>query len=606
MNNKVNSAFIFMLLNLFIGQATANEIDDFIQLAQVKTYDCPDDKDIAALEPYLTNPQLTPQQSFELKTIKSQGLICIGHFNQAQVLLDELVQDHHMLKESRSYASAIYQLGFILDIQEDPKRCEFYAQAQSLALDKFNDIHLSAQLGQITVCEQASQDEGIKLGQLYALLETFLLKDDQESVAHIHNNIGLLYGSIGQNALAAEQYDKAYKIGLNVYEEKNQLAPLLSLISAYTGSGDFDNAKIAIEDLSRANAKVNTPLTNSWLHFSQTRYYYQQGDFEAMRSSMWKWQVYLPQVSNKQMDALYDWYNTVLCMVDHNRDCVEAFLTKRAEEDAVRPSRLASNKDYLRFMVEANLFLGDVASSQSAFEHYATSLTEKLWAQQSSARVLGVAKLHGEIISLEANLAKAQKQYFQTLVLIILTISMLSALAYFTLGRKYLHKLGTDSLTGLRNEQAVLAAIKRVKKPLAGKVNAFAVFDMTNFTDVNQQFGYWAGDSLLKRVALCLSQVTREKDIVGRLGAGQFIVCLKNIDDQTAKDLFERIQNVLSDLAFDSDSGEKINVNSNISIYLAQDGFADIEQVLEEMRQAHCKNPRGSQNQIGGEKPAYF
>ena len=153
-----------------------------------------------------------------------------------------------------------------------------------------------------------------------------------------------------------------------------------------------------------------------------------------------------------------------------------------------------------------------------------------------------------------------------------------------------MRKLATDSLTGLLNEQSVLAEIKRVKKPIDGKVNALAVFDMVNFTEVNTQFGYWTGDELLKRVALCLTQIIRERDIIGRLGAGQFIVCLKNIDDQTAKELFERIQNVLADIAFDSESGEKINVNSCTSMYLALDRFDDIEQVLEDMRHAYHKN----------------
>ena len=579
-----------------LSQTPSSGIDNFIRSAYVKTYDCPDDEDIAALEPYLNHPQLSVKQAIELRTIQAQGLICVGQFNQAQEILDSVVNDPEAQHSAQSYASAIYQIGFILDIQEDPKRCEYYAQAEALAQGKFNDINLSAQLGQLTVCDHDNQDEGIKLGKLYALLETFLLKGDQESVAHIHNNIGLFYGNIGQNALAAEQYEKAYKIGLDVYEEKNQLAPLLSLISAYMGSGDFDNAKIAIEELSRANQKVNTPLTNSWLHFSQTRYYYQTGDYDLMRNSMWKWKVYLPQVSNKQMNSLFDWYTTVVCMLDQDKACVASFLAKRAAEDALRPSRLANNKDYLRFLVEANLFLGDIEKSQAAFSHYASSLTEKLRAQQSSARVLGVAKLHSEIMSLEADLAEVRKQNMQIVLLAVLGIVAILALIYATLGRKYLRKLATDSLTGLRNEQSVLSELKRVKKPVQGKVNALAVFDMTNFTEVNTQFGYWKGDELLIRVASCLSQVTREQDIVGRLGGGQFIVCLKNIDDNTAKELFERIQTGLTAMAFDSDSGEKINIRSSISMYLALDTFDDVEQVLEEMRQANHKQSVSAQN----------
>lgn len=571
----------------------ANEVDDFIRSAQVKTYDCPDDDQIKQLDSYLEQKSMTAAQSIQLQVIQAQGLICIGQYNAAQDKLHALMQNPAMQKESYSYASAHYQLGFILDIQEDPARCEYYTSAESLARDKFNDIFLSAQLGLLTVCAKKNQEISFKLGRLYTLIEKFMLKGDLESVAHIHNNIGLLYGDIGQNALAAEQYLKAYEIGLSVYEPKNQIAPLISVISAYMGSGDFDNAKKMIDELDRANLKVNTPLSNSWLRFAQSRYFYQTGKFELMRNSMRKWKVYFSQVSDSRMESLFAWYQTALCLVDKDRECVTQFLQQRETEDAIKPTRLSRNKDYLRFLVEANLFLGNIDKTSQAFNQYANTLADKIRAQQSSARVLGVAKLHGEIIALEATLAESEKRHIQTILIILITFLVVILLLYFTLGRKYIRKLSTDPLTGLRNEQSALAEIKRVKTPVKGKINALALFDMTNFTAVNSQFGYLAGELLIKKVASCLTQVTREKDIIGRLGADQFIVCLVNLNDNVATELFERIHKVLTEVVFNAEVGEKVNVDSSMSMYLAQEGFNDLELIIEDMRKAHLeKNKR--------------
>jgi diguanylate cyclase (GGDEF)-like protein len=593
---KVLSKIIFLgfvLAALFVNnQSLANEIDDFIVKSRVKTYDCPVDSIVPQLETYLQNGDVSPSQVLDLKVIKSQWLICIGQYIPANTLLHDIITEPNIDKSSYSYASAIYQIAFILDIQEEPKRCRYFKQAEELGRQQFNDVFLSAQLGQITSCGQNNQDIGLKLGKLFALLESFVLINDQEAVAHIHNSIGLLYGNIGQNALAAEQYEKAYEIGLSVYEEKNQAAPLISIISAYIGSGDFDNAKRMIDELAKANTKVNTPLTNAWLYFAQSRYFYMTNDYESMRSSLSKWLVFLPQVSDKQMDALYAWYTTALCIQDHDKNCVEQFIQDRAVEDDKHASLLSNNKDYLRFLVEANLYLGKVADSQEIFARYADKLTNKLNRQQSSARVLGVAKLHNEIIALEADIAKIQRQHIQTLIMILLLLAVFSSLAYFTVGRRYLRKLATDSLTGLRNEQSILSEIKRVKSAVSGKINAIAVFDVTNFSEVNSQFGYLTGDALLKKVASCLTQVTRERDLVGRLGADRFIVCLKNIDDDTAKVLFERIQNVLAEMVFNAGSGEKVNVHSSMSMYLAADGFQDIGQVLEEIRMSFNRNKK--------------
>jgi diguanylate cyclase (GGDEF)-like protein len=593
-NRKVfsNSAQVGLaiILSLFHGLTLANQFDDFITNSKVATYDCPSDDLIPQLDTFLADPAISPTQSIDLSVLKAHWLICVGQYQPAHDLLTNLLNKPAMNKSSYSYASAVYQIGFILDVQEDPKRCNYFRQAEDLGRQQYKDIFLSAQLSQITACGQKDQDIGLTLGTLFALLEAYVLTDDKQEVAHIHNSIGLLYGSIGQNVLAAEQYEKSYKIGLGVYEQKNQLATLISAISAYVGSGDFENSKRMIDELEVANKKVNTPLSNSWLHFAQSRYFYMTGDYAAMDASLVKWSAFLTLVSDKQQDALYAWYSTVVCLKNDDRACVKKFIAERAIEDEKNTSILSNNKDYLRFLVEANLYLGNISASKQFFARYADKLTIKLNQQQSSAQVLGVANLYTKINVLEANISKIQRQHIQNIVLVILLLTGLISLIYFTIGRNYLRKLATDTLTGLRNEQSVISEIKRVKPAINGKINAIAVFDVTNFTEVNSQFGYLTGDTLLKKVARCLTQVTREHDLLGRLGADRFIVCLKDIDDDTARVLFDRIQNSLTEMVLNTGSGEKVNVRSSMSMYLSAEGFQDVVQVLEDMRMSFSRN----------------
>ncbi len=571
----------------FVGHSPfvlADKVDDFIQSIHIATYDCPDDRFIPQVDDYLKYRNVLPLQLIDLKVHKAHWLICVGKNDQAQTLLESMLSDDSVDKNSQSYASIHYQLGFIFDVQEKPIKCDFYHQSQQLSKDKFSDIYLSSQLGLITVCDQDKQDIGIKLGRLLSLLQSYAGGNDLKSLAHIHNNIGLFYASIGQRALAAEQYEKTYLLGLDVYEEKNQLAPLYSLITAYTGSGEYDKAKLMIAELGERNLKINTPLTNSWYHFAESRQAIRTHNYESLRKSLRSWNVFLKQTSNNTMQLLYEWYVVELCLYEEDKACVTKFLQKQNDTKSAMPASLSKHLHYIGFLVKANLFLGDVKAAKKSFDSYTILALEKLKKQQESARVLGVANLHNEIIGLETSLVEAEEQRTQIILMVLISFLGLLFLAYLIWGRVYLRKLATDPLTGLFNEHFVVAKIKKVKAPIDKKVNAFALLDLSNFTAVNATHSYKAGELILKQVTECLLHVTREKDIVGRIGAEQFIVCLVNIEDAVAKELFGRIKKVLADERFISSSGEKVDVLSNMYVYSSVTSLSDIDEVLAEIR----------------------
>jgi diguanylate cyclase (GGDEF)-like protein len=568
----------------------ASKVDDFIQKIHVATYDCPDDEFIPKIDQYLTLRNVLPEQLIKFKVHKAHWLICVGKNDKAQSMLENLLLDPLMDKNSESYAKVHYQLGFIFDVQEKPGKCDFYRKSEQLAKNKFNDIYLSSQLGLITVCGENDDNIGIKLGRLFSLLKLNSLKDDQKALAHIHNNIGLLYSSIGQRSLAADEYQKSYQIGLKVYEEKHQLNTLISIITAHSGSGDYEKAKLMIDELGKRNLIVNTPLSNSLFHFAQSRHAYRTNDYEALRDSMRTWKVFLNQTSSQTMQMLYEWYAGVLCLYDEDRVCVNDFLQKQNATGSAMSVRLSKHLYYSAFLVKANLFLGNVEAADLSFDDYFSISLEKLNKQQASARVLGVANLHNEIVGLEASLAESEEQHFKIILLAFITIFGLMALGYLFWARGYLRQLATDPLTGLSNEHSVLAKIKKVKAPIAHKVNALALFDVSNFTSVNAEYGYKAGELALKQVADCLKQVTREKDIVGRVGADQFIVCLVNIEDMVAKELFSRVQKALADVTFKVGSRKKVDIHSNMHMYTSVNSFSDVDDVLAEIRSVLCKS----------------
>ena len=265
--------------------------------------------------------------------------------------------------------------------------------------------------------------------------------------------------------------------------------------------------------------------------------------------------------------------------------CPTVWSTKKQNAStSAMPARLSKHLYYIAFLVKANLFLGNIEAAQLSFDNYSSISLEKIKKQQASARVLGVANLHNEIIGLETSLAKSKEQRSQIIVVVLITILGLITLGYLFLSRGYLRKLASDPLTGLSNEHSVLAKIKKVKVPTDSKVNSLALFDVSNFTSVNVKYGYKAGELALRQVADCLQQVTREQDIVGRVGANQFIVCLVNIEELVANELFSRVQTALADLRLNVGSKKTVEVHSNMHVYSSVNSLSDVDNVLAEIR----------------------
>lgn len=108
-----------------------------------------------------------------------------------------------------------------------------------------------------------------------------------------------------------------------------------------------------------------------------------------------------------------------------------------------------------------------------------------------------------------------------------------------------LRKLATqDTLTQCNNRRhflylskAELAKSNRYKQPLS-----FLMLDADFFKRINDTYGHAAGDHVLRELASRCTQVTRESDIIGRLGGEEFAICCPHTQLQGAWMLAERIR----------------------------------------------------------------
>jgi len=102
----------------------------------------------------------------------------------------------------------------------------------------------------------------------------------------------------------------------------------------------------------------------------------------------------------------------------------------------------------------------------------------------------------------------------------------------------------TDFMTGLMNRRSFLAVAedavafsRRYKRSMAT-----LMIDIDHFKKINDTYGHAAGDDAIKRVADIINQSIRTTDKAARFGGEEFVVLLREIDQETAALLADRIR----------------------------------------------------------------
>jgi len=95
------------------------------------------------------------------------------------------------------------------------------------------------------------------------------------------------------------------------------------------------------------------------------------------------------------------------------------------------------------------------------------------------------------------------------------------------------HQANHDELTGLPNRRMLGEHARRLLSVALKqrRLAAVLVLDLDGFKDINDVLGHSYGDGLLKRVALRLSGVLRDYDVVARTGGDEFVVLLPEISE---------------------------------------------------------------------------
>ena len=138
-----------------------------------------------------------------------------------------------------------------------------------------------------------------------------------------------------------------------------------------------------------------------------------------------------------------------------------------------------------------------------------------------------------------------------------------------------------DALTGLPNRrlmqdrlnQAILQARRRQRHV------ALMFIDLDRFKLVNDTLGHETGDSVLRDIAMRLTNLVREGDTVSREGGDEFVIVLPDLEKPESAQLVAN--KILSELAKPIEvGGQEITVTGSIGISHYPNDATDVQQLL--------------------------
>jgi diguanylate cyclase (GGDEF)-like protein len=125
----------------------------------------------------------------------------------------------------------------------------------------------------------------------------------------------------------------------------------------------------------------------------------------------------------------------------------------------------------------------------------------------------------------------------------------------------------TDELTGLYNRRGFMALAERQLKlgRRSGRGMLLFVIDVDRLKQINDSFGHFEGDCLLKRTASILEKTFRDSDVVARLGGDEFAVLAVEADGHSEATIKARLFECL-----ESTNAEQSRYEISLSLGLAR------------------------------------
>jgi diguanylate cyclase (GGDEF)-like protein len=185
-------------------------------------------------------------------------------------------------------------------------------------------------------------------------------------------------------------------------------------------------------------------------------------------------------------------------------------------------------------------------------------------------------------------------KYF--LYLVYLFFACLLFLFYNTVVEKINKGLRLDYLTGLYNRKSVDKRLGYLIK--RGGALSVAIIDVDNFKYINDTFGHFYGDFVLKRAAHLISTSIKNTDMASRYGGDEFVIIFKNTDIEGAVNACSRLIMKTHSDEVKVDTNDFIKFSLSIGIAELKNNHTSAKELLKMADSALLKAKENGKNQF--------
>ena len=157
-----------------------------------------------------------------------------------------------------------------------------------------------------------------------------------------------------------------------------------------------------------------------------------------------------------------------------------------------------------------------------------------------------------------------------------------------------------DFVTGLPNRASVLATLDAMFA--CGTSGAFLFIDLSRFKELNDAYGYLAGDEVLCKVAQRIGSALQKGEILARIGGNEFAVIAPGAGRTEAGSIALQLMSALREPPIFVETAGTIVLSAKIGIALYPEGRASPNELFADAGLA-CRHSDGSSDQFSFHSP---
>ena len=164
-----------------------------------------------------------------------------------------------------------------------------------------------------------------------------------------------------------------------------------------------------------------------------------------------------------------------------------------------------------------------------------------------------------------------------------------------------IHLSTVDSLTGLYNRAYLFAAVDREiqRSARSGRGFCLLMMDLDGLKPINDQFGHFHGDRVLRGVSEIIRHGVRRIDTAARYGGDEFVVLLPETDPTGAFVLADKIRQGVADLAIETPT-DRIRTSLSVGTVRYPEDGQTVDALIISADQAMYLSKRAGKNRVVG------